>query len=170
MFAIVNSHEGVEVSEITIVAPGGGEPVLTGPATVRIIEDGSITDHRLGVAIITLAPHAEGPPQHWHEQHDEGFYVLSGTATFRAGENTHDVPAGGFVMVPPKAAHTFANHTDQTVEILNTFTPDLYVQYFREARDMTTSGTPITPQSILGIMANYHTYPAAPTPGSSAAD
>ncbi|MGH2873812.1 MAG: cupin domain-containing protein [Solirubrobacteraceae bacterium] len=156
------------MSEITIVAPGDGDAVLTGPATVRIIEDGSATDHRLGIGIITLAPHAEGPPQHWHEQHDEGFYVLSGTATFSAGEATHEVPAGGFVMVPPKAVHTFANHTDQTVEILNTFTPDLYVQYFRDARDMMASGTQITPQSLLGVMANYHTYPAAPAPASKA--
>jgi uncharacterized protein YbjT (DUF2867 family)/mannose-6-phosphate isomerase-like protein (cupin superfamily) len=166
LFLIVHSHEEIVLTDISIVAPDGGDRVLTGPAGIRIIEDGSTTDHRLAVGIISLAPHTDGPPQHWHERHDEGFYVLSGTATFSMGEEHRDVPAGGFVMVPPKAIHTFANRTDEPVEILNTFTPDLYVQYFRESRDRIAAGAPLTPQSILEVMANYHTYPA----GSAAPD
>ena len=39
-------------------------------------------------------------------------------------------------MVPPGAPHTFANPGDEPVVLLNTFTPDLYVQYFRDLRAM----------------------------------
>ena len=56
----------------SIVGPDGGEVVRLGPATVRILEDGSTTGHRLGVGEITVAPHSAGPPQHRHARHDEG--------------------------------------------------------------------------------------------------
>ena len=50
-------------------------------------------------------------------------------------------------MIPPGAPHTFANPGDQPVVLLNSFTPDLYVQYFRDLRDMVASGQDLTPAS-----------------------
>ena len=75
----------------SIVGPDGGEVVRLGPATVRILEDGSTTGHRLGIGEITVAPHSSGPPQHRHARHDEWFYVVSGTARFTgdAGPRGH---------------------------------------------------------------------------------
>jgi hypothetical protein len=40
----------------SIVGPGGGDVIRLGPATVRIIEDGSSTGHRLGIGEICVAP------------------------------------------------------------------------------------------------------------------
>jgi oxalate decarboxylase/phosphoglucose isomerase-like protein (cupin superfamily) len=62
-------------------------------------------------------------------------------------------------MVPPGAPHTFANATDEPVILLNTFTPDLYVQYFRDLRDMVASGQPPDEAAVLGVMARYATTP-----------
>jgi mannose-6-phosphate isomerase-like protein (cupin superfamily) len=53
----------------------------------------STTGYRLGIGEITLAPHTDGPPQHRHARHDEGFYVASGTARFTVGETVYDAPA-----------------------------------------------------------------------------
>jgi mannose-6-phosphate isomerase-like protein (cupin superfamily) len=92
---------------------------------MRILEDGSTTGHRLGVGEIILPPHTDGPPQHRHARHDEGFYVVSGRASFTVGDTTYDAPAGTLVMVPPGAPHTFANPGDEATVLLNTFTPDL---------------------------------------------
>ena len=50
-------------------------------------------------------------------------------------------------MVPPGAPHTFANPGDEPAVLLNTFTPDLYVQYFRDLRTMIAAGQPLTPES-----------------------
>ena len=85
---------------------------------------------------IVVAPHTDGPPQHRHAQHDEGFYVVAGTVRFTRGETSYDAPTGTLVMVPPGAPHTFANPGDEPAVMLNTFTPDLYVQYFRDIRDL----------------------------------
>ncbi len=145
---------------VSVVPPGGGETALDGPVRLRILEDGSTTAHRLGVAEITIAPHTAGPPQHRHGRHDEGFYVIAGTATFTVGEESYAAPAGTLVIIPPGAPHTFANSSDERVILLNTFTPDLYVQYFRDLRDMASSSSPPTVALIMDVMARYATEPA----------
>src|ERR1700745_3572477 len=127
----------------SIVGPDGGDVVRLGPATVRILEDGSTPAHRLGIGEIPVAPRSAGPPQHRHAEHDEGFYVVSGLARFTVADQAYDAPAGTLVMVPPGAPHTFANPGDEPAAILNTFTPDLYVSYFRDMGEFFASGAPL---------------------------
>ena len=148
------------MTQVSIVGPTDGDMIQLGPIQMRILEDGSITDHRLGIGEITIAPHTSGPPQHRHAEHDEGFYVVSGTAQFTVGDTTYDAPAGTLVMVPPGAPHTFANPSDQVVILVNTFTPDLYVEYFRDLRDMIASGQPLTAEASVQVMSRYATSPA----------
>ena len=45
--------------------------------------------------------------------------------------------------------------------LLNTFTPDLYVQYFRDLRDMIADGQELTPEAAVQVMSRYATVPAA---------
>ncbi|RMB82600.1 cupin domain-containing protein [Streptomyces shenzhenensis] len=146
--------------EVSIVGPGDGELFVNGPSQIRILEDGSSTNHRLGIGEITIPPHTPGPPQHRHAQHDEGFYVLSGNVRFTVGQTDYDAGAGTWVMVPPGAPHTFANVSDEPAAMLNTFTPDLYVQYFRDLKDMVESGQPLTPDSVAAVWTKYGTEPS----------
>ena len=148
------------MTKAAIVGADGGDVVRLGPITMRILEDGSTTGHRLGIGEITIAPHTEGPPQHRHGRHDEGFYVVAGTARFTVGDQAYDAGPGTLVMVPPGAPHTFANPGDEPAVLLNTFTPDLYVQYFRDLRAMVASGQPLTGDAVVGVMARYDTVPA----------
>ena len=150
---IVDSHEGNLMTQVSLTGPGDGEVIILGPTQMRILEDGRTTGHRLGIGEITLAPHTEGPPQHRHARHDEGFYVVSGTARFTVGEQGYEAPAGTLVMIPPGAPHTFANPGDEPAVLLNTFTPDLYVQYFRDLRDMITGGQDLSPQATIAAPA-----------------
>ncbi len=153
------------MSEASIVGPQGGEVVLPGPIHVRVVEDGSGTAHRLAVAVLTVPPHTDGPPPHWHQKHDETFYVVAGTAHFTVDDARREAPAGTFVSVPIGAVHTFANLGDEPATILNTFTPDLYVGYLRDLGKLAESGE-MTAEAILAVMARYATYPA----GMQAAD
>jgi len=155
------AHSGHRVTRASVVSPDGGDLALTGPVRLRILEDGSTTSHRLGIAEITIAPHTAGPPQHRHARHDEGFYVVAGTAQFTVGDDTHVAGRGTLVMVPPGAPHTFANAGDEPVVLLNTFTPDLYVQYLRDLRAMLTEpAQQPTPQAMVEVMARYGTEPS----------
>ncbi|MFF1341675.1 cupin domain-containing protein [Streptomyces sp. NPDC058290] len=148
------------MSEVSVVGPDGGETIRLGRTQMRILEDGTTTGHRLGIGEITLAPHTGGPPQHRHAQHDEGFYVVSGTVHFTVGETVHVAPPGTLAMIPPGAPHTFANLGDEPAVMINTFTPDLYVQYFRDLRDMIAGAGELTPQATVEAMSRYATVPA----------
>jgi pimeloyl-ACP methyl ester carboxylesterase/mannose-6-phosphate isomerase-like protein (cupin superfamily) len=148
------------MTKASITGPSGGEVIHLGPVTMRILEDGSTTGHRLGLGEITVAPHSDGPPQHRHAQHDEGFYVVAGTARFTVGPDSYEVPAGSLAMIPPGAPHTFANPGDEPLVLLNTFTPDLYVQYFRDLRGLLDQGATLTPEATADVMSRYATEPA----------
>ena len=148
------------MTQVSVVTAANGEVIQLGPTQLRILEDGSTTGHRIGIGEITLPPHTPGPPQHRHAQHDEGFYVVSGTARFTVGETPYDVTAGALVMIPPGAPHTFANPGDEPLVLLNTFTPDLYVQYFRDLAEMIADGEPLTTENTLKAMSRYATTPA----------
>ncbi len=149
-----------ETAKVSIVGPDAGEAIQLGQVRMRILEAGTTTQHRLGLGEITLPPHVSGPPQHRHAEHDEGFYVVSGTPRFTVGTREYDATPGTLVMVPPGAPHTFANPADVPAVILNTFTPDLYVQYFRDMQAMFSSGSPVAPEDIAGVMSRYATEPA----------
>ncbi|MFE3259589.1 cupin domain-containing protein [Nocardia sp. NPDC059091] len=155
-----HSDETNSATTVSIVHPGEGEVIMLGATRMRILEDGSNTGHRLGVAESVVAPYTPGPPQHRHAQHDEGFYIISGTVRFTVGDTTYDATAGTLVMVPPGAPHTFANITGQPAVMLSTFTPDLYVQYFRDLQDMIADGRELTPQVNVAVMSHYATEPA----------
>ncbi len=104
------------MSAIRVTGPGDGEVALSGPVSLRILEDGGTTAHRLGIAEIVLAPRTEGPPQHRHG--DPG---------------------------------------DEPAVVLNTFTPDLYLGYFRELRDQVAAGRPLSEELIGETMRRYAT-------------
>jgi quercetin dioxygenase-like cupin family protein len=145
------------MASVSIVRPGEGELIAGGPSQIRILENGSNTSHRLGVGQITIPPHVPGPIQHRHAQHDEGFYVLSGNVRFTIGEDDHDTGPGTWVIVPPGAPHTFAALGDEPAVILTTFTPDLYVQYFRDLKKMVESGQPRTAETMAPLWSKYAT-------------
>ena len=77
-----------------------------------------------------------------------------------SARTSHDAPAGSLAMIPPGAPHTFANPGDEPLVLLNTFTPDLYVQYFRDLRAMIEQGTALTPEATVQVMSRYATEPA----------
>ncbi|MFI0544321.1 cupin domain-containing protein [Streptomyces sp. WSLK1-3] len=145
---------------VSVVGPRDGEMIVLGTTRMRVLEDGSNTGHRLAIAESVLAPHTQGPPQHRHGLHDEGFYILSGTLRFTVRDEEYDATAGTLVMVPPGTPHTFANLTDQPAVMLSTFTPDLYLQYFRDLQEVLAGGRPLTPQVNIDAMSRYATQPA----------
>jgi oxalate decarboxylase/phosphoglucose isomerase-like protein (cupin superfamily) len=83
--------------------------------------------------------------------------VVRGTARFTIGAETDDAPAGTLAMIPPGTPHTFANPGDEPLVMVNTFTPDLYVQYFRDLREIAASGEAPTPQATARVMGRYAT-------------
>jgi mannose-6-phosphate isomerase-like protein (cupin superfamily) len=128
------------------------------PLTIEILEDGSHTDHRAGLVRGSLPPGGGGPPQHIHREHNEMFFVEVGTVRFITGDRNLDVAAGELVTVPIGTPHTFANpDPSQPAAMLCTFTPDRFVNYFRELGALASRGEEASLSAILEVMSHYAT-------------
>jgi mannose-6-phosphate isomerase-like protein (cupin superfamily) len=152
------------VMSIAIVSAAKGEIVSAGSMRVRILEDGGHTQHRLGVVEVTIPPHVDGPPQHIHHEHEETFYVVSGTPTFTCGTDTITAELGTLVIAPIGAPHTFGNPGDVPAIMLCTVTPDLYIDYFRELDALFTGPTGLDARAVAEVMARYATEVFEPAP------
>jgi quercetin dioxygenase-like cupin family protein len=148
---------------INVVPPATGETISSGASTIRILESGDNTDHRLGLVEVTLEPGFTGPPQHIHREHDETFFILSGTPTFTSGTDVVVAQPGVLVTAPVDTPHTFANTTNQPVVMLCTVTPDRYIGYFRELGNLPKSPDgSLDPKAVGAIMARYATEVVRP--------
>lgn len=145
------------MGQVSIVGPDEGEVISLGLAVrMRVLEDGSTTQHRLGLVEGRLTPNTTGPPQHRHALHEEAFYVVSGTVRFTIGDQDHDAGPGTFLMVPTGAPHTFANPGDEEAVMLTVFTPDLYLQFFRDL-SVAAGAAPTSGRDMAALMARYGT-------------
>ena len=148
---------------IHVVRPGEGERANVGPIGIRIVEDGSHTEHRLGLVEATLPPGPASPPQHVHHEHDEIFIVTAGKVRFTSGDEDVDVEAGTVVVVPIGVPHTFSNPFDQTAVFVGTLTPDLYVQYFRDISKLARNDQGLlNPAEVARTMSHYATNVVRP--------
>ena len=86
--------------------------------------------------------------------------MVSGSVRFTVGQEVHDAGPGTLVMIPTGAPHTFENASDEPATVINTFTPDLYLRYFRDLRDMIAAGEPLTADTVARVMARYAPEPA----------
>jgi len=148
---------------IRVVRRGEGEQVGGGQINIRIVEDGSHTEHRFGLIECTIPPGPAGPPQHIHREHDEVFIVTDGRLRFTSGTEAVDAEAGTVVVVPPGVPHTFSNPFAAPATFLCALTPDRYIQYFRDlgVLPLGPHGMP-DPADIGRTMARYATEVVRP--------
>ena len=146
---------------VRLTSPTQGETFASGPVTFRIMEDGKGVDGRFGMVECVLAPGWPGPPQHVHREHDETFFVVSGTVRFTSGTDELLAEAGSLVTAPIGDPHTFSNADAQApATLLCSVTPERYLGYFRDLADLRPGPDGVlVPAEVLEIMARYSTEP-----------
>ncbi|KAK3381392.1 RmlC-like cupin domain-containing protein [Podospora didyma] len=136
------------------------ETLQIGPMTMRVYEDGSLTENRVSGVLLEIPPGKSGPPMHWHRFHDELFLVTKGTMRFVTPDGDIDAAAGDLMTVPPRAVHTFKNPSEtETCECYMTATPGHYVDYFRMVAKSTEGGKPLNRDDAHHLMALFGTFP-----------
>ena len=83
-----------------VLGPDEGRHYALGGMRAVFKADEAETDAAYSISEWWLKPHTEGPGPHQHEANDDIFYVISGTARFRLGDDWIDAPKGSFVRVP----------------------------------------------------------------------
>ena len=138
-----------------VLRAGEGELHMLGPsssATIKATADA--TAGRFFLSECVLAPGFPGPPPHVHEQLVDSFYVLEGTLTIIAGQETVELGPGGFACALPGVRHTFANRSDEPVRFLNINAPGGFEQYMRDLAEAAAAG-PMTSERMGEIASRY---------------
>ncbi|KPM40037.1 hypothetical protein AK830_g6526 [Neonectria ditissima] len=145
----------------------------------RPIEDGSNTQYRLAVIESLLPPKTNGPVFHFHEMHDEGFYVTAcshviiipsplspslpprkGTVRFHSpGRPDIDCKAGEMLTVPIRLPHRFSNPFDEEAVFINTATPGFFIRYFEHLEALIGDGAELTPEINKAALLRFATIP-----------
>lgn len=111
-----------------VLYPGEGRHYDMGAISATFKADDAETECRFSASEWFLEPMHEGPGPHKHDDNDEIFYVLKGTASILVGEKWHHLPAGSFCFVPRGVMHDFRNESTGSMGLLNVFLPGPFEQ------------------------------------------
>lgn len=62
-------------------------------------------------------------PYHIHTNAENVYYVLSGEASIRSGEQTYPIKAGQVAFIPPRVPHAVSNRGDAELVIIEIYAP-----------------------------------------------
>lgn len=151
---------GRSASEAIVRTPGEGESLELGPARALFRVGGDDALGSLTVADQTLPPGFPGPVPHTHEGMVDSFYVLEGSLSVRAGEETHELGPGESLVAEPGTVHAFSNRTNTPVRALNVMAPGGFEAYLKEAAAVIVPGDPPDPAEMARIASKYDFHPA----------
>jgi quercetin dioxygenase-like cupin family protein len=142
---------------VIFVPPGGGRVYEQDGFRGAIKVDDEESDGRQCFSEWTVDPGEDGPPPHLHREHQEAFFVVEGTLSFRAGEKTFEAEAGSFILIPPGVVHTFSNRTDAPARCVNAYVPGGIEQFFIEVGELVAASDP-DPAEIERLSADYDVF------------
>ena len=144
-----------------VLLPGGGEVGSGMGVTMTFKTDGAQSAGQWLVMEYTAQPLFSGPPLHWHKITTEIFYVLEGTLTLTAGDETIQAGPGGYAYVPPGTVHGFSNETGATAKYLLVASPAGLENYFVNLGELIKnepSWPPKDMSQVVALMARYDTF------------
>ena len=142
-----------------VLSPGQGKAFTVGNATLTTKLLSEHTGGQLCLTEYELLPHFPGPPPHQHRTFEHAWYVLEGELTVQLGTEERTLPAGGFVFIPKRAVHAFANRSAAPVRVLVVDTPGGFEHYYEELQQAFGDGRALDPALIRAIQLRYDTFP-----------
>ena len=149
------------------MTPGAERVIFVPPAGGRVYEqrgfrgaikvDDAESDGRQCFSEWSVDAGQDGPPPHVHYEHQEAFFVVSGSLTFTVGGQTHDAPAGSFIFIPPGVVHSFSNPTDTPATCVNAYVPGGIEGFFVEMGEAMASGPP-DPAELRRLSEKYDVF------------
>jgi quercetin dioxygenase-like cupin family protein len=142
---------------VIFVPPGGGRVYEQGGFRGAIKVNDEESGGRQCFSEWTVDPGDDGPPPHLHREHQEAFFVVEGTLSFRAGEQTFNAEAGSFIFIPAGVVHTFSNRTNATARCVNAYVPGGIERFFVEVGELVAAGEP-DPGEIQRLSADHDVF------------
>lgn len=146
---------------IGVIGPADGRNILNPIGGAMVVKLPDVATHDgFSVHDNILPPNSPGPRPHRHMQHDEIFYVISGTLAVWIEGTSWIAPTGSFVVIPRGASHRPSNPGSEPVHVLLFFTPGGMDTFFTEAADRhiqlaTIPTDPIAVATLADFSARY---------------
>jgi quercetin dioxygenase-like cupin family protein len=118
---------------------------------------GTSPEDTFGIVEYEAAAGVPGPPMHVHHGNEEAFYILAGEVEFTLDGQTTRLTAGGFVLVPRGAAHTFVNAGPASARWVGVFAPGRYQGLVEELGDLLLADGPPDAAAVVALFARYDT-------------
>jgi len=121
----------------------------------------------LAIVELTAFPQ-NGPPPHVHGREEESFYIMDGTFSVLAGDQTVEAGPGALVHIPRGTLHTYKNIGIRPGRVLVTLTPGGFENFWREIGEPggIDSGPPVPSegiiQRVMALAPKYHLEIPAP--------
>lgn len=110
----------------------------------------------LAVCRLTVPAGFAGPPPHVHHGFDEAIYVLTGALTMvRDRGEPEPVEEGGLILAPRGVRHTFANPTDEAVQVLAVWSPATALEFMAEIGAALPASGPPDPARLAAIYQRH---------------
>lgn len=108
--------------------------------------------------VARIAPRAQTPPAHLHEDWDETVYCTEGTVTYVVDGERTDLAKGEALCVRRGQTHKFDNHTDVDAWMLVVSTPGLFEEdYFLSIAEILNAATAGPPDfaALMAVQARH---------------
>lgn len=133
---------------------GSGEVYKAFGDEITILISGAESGGKFTMFVDKTMP-GDGPPLHYHENEDECFFVLEGTAEFYKDGKWIQAPVGASAFMPKGAVHTFRNSGDIPLKLLVHASPSGFEIFFSRCAEEFKKTAGPDMQRIMQISAEH---------------
>ncbi len=138
-----------------IVGPGQGTAINPFGISMNVMLRADDTGGTFASLVAELDP-GQGPPPHFHHDHDEYFFILEGRFSLSVGGQDVTAEPGTMVYVPRETVHAFKNIGTTRGKILEWGLPGGQERYF-EAIDQLAARGEMNPENIVATSRAFET-------------
>lgn len=146
------------MTDSLVLPPGGGEQLVVRGSTLLFKAVAATTGGAFSLHERLVPAGGRRPPPHVHPDRSEAFWVLDGEAEFELDGELTRAGAGGFVLVPGGAAHTFGATAAGPARLLVLHAPALD-GYFRDLAALWSGPQPPGREEELDLMRRHGMRP-----------
>jgi quercetin dioxygenase-like cupin family protein len=152
---VTTEQEGRSELRPRIITPGQARSINAFGIPMHIMLRAEETGGAFAALVAEFDP-GQGPPPHFHHDHEEYFFVLEGEFELTVGAQTVTAGPGSIVFVPRETVHAFKYVGSTRGKILEWGTPGGQERYF-EAIDKLASEGNLNPESIVATSKDFAT-------------
>jgi len=138
-----------------VAGPGQGKSINAFGIPMNIMLRAEETGGAFAALVAEFAP-GQGPPPHFHHDHEEYFFVLEGEFELSVGGQTVTAGPGAMVFVPRETVHAFKYVGSTRGRILEWGTPGGQERYF-EAIDRLAATGALNPATVVATSRDFAT-------------